>query len=226
MHYKSWIATTALATTLFITGCGGNNTEDALDNGMTDIADNADNIAYNQEEFRNSNYKSAKDYNMNDAKSEQFGYVRYTRDQVDSEDEVRYALIDRKAVSDLITRMILQGKGFKDASTLVTDSEVLIAYTPDGSMDRNITADTAKKTAMSIVPRYYEVYVSDEQNMYRELANLSNLQTKDKGYRQELESTIKQMRKSPQGEPTYNDETKSTKDKRDTMENGTDMMGR
>lgn len=225
MHYKSWLTSAALATTLIISGCAGNDTEDALDNGSTDLTDNMNNLGYNQDKMKNYNYKSVKDYNMNDKASDRFGYVRYTRDQVgESEDEVRYAVIDREEVSDLITRMILQGDGFEDASTLVTDSEVLIAYTPDGTMNRDMSADTAKKTAMSIVPRYYEVYVSDEKNMYRELANLSNSNTGDRNYRKELESTIKQMRKSPQGKPSYNDETGSTRDKRD-VENQ-NMMSR
>lgn len=224
MNFRTWIASTALTATLIVSGCGGNGNngnEDALD--MGDNNNGYNNVAYEQDNSNTTSYQSKKG-DQNDARTDRFGYVRYTKDEVGEDPEdMRYGIIDREQVSDLITRYILQGDGFKDASTLVTDTEVLIAYTPEGNMDRNRAADMAKKNAMSVVPRYYEVYVSDQQNMYRELATLSNMRTSDRDYRDSIESVIKQMRKSPQGEAMYNDETKSKKDKRDVEEQGSRM---
>jgi len=220
LNYKTWLATTALAATLLISGCAGNGNDNEGALEMDDNNNGYNNVGFDQAQMNNSSYQSQKD-DRNDARTDRFGYVRYTKDQVgEDEDEIRYGIMDREQVSDLITRYTLQGEGIKDASTLVTDSEVLIAYTPEGNMDRDRAADMAKKNAMSVVPRYYEVYVSDQQNMYRELATLSNMKTSDRDYRDSIESVIKQMKKSPQGEQMYNDETKSKKDKRDVEDQG------
>ncbi len=224
MNYKSWLATTALTATMLVSGCAGNGdgNEDALD--MGDNNNGYNNVGVDQDQSLNGSYQSKKD-DRNDARTDRFGYVRYTKDQVgDNEEEIRYGIMDREQVSDLITRYMLQGEGIKDAATLVTDSEVLVAYTPEDNADRNRTADMAKKNAMSVVPRYYEVYVSDQQNMYRELATLSNMRTSDREYRDSVESVIDQMKKSPQGEQMYNDETKSKKDKRDVEKEQDGMM--
>jgi len=220
LNYKTWLATTALTATIVVSGCAGNGNgnEGALEG-------NNQNNGYNNLGFDQSQMLNTRKDNRNTVGSDQFGYVRYTKDQVgNDEDELRYGVIDREQTSELITRFILQGEGIKDAATLVTDTEVLVAYTPEGNMDSHNAANIAKKSAMSVVPRYYEVYVSDQQNMYRELATLSNMRTEDEEYRDSIESVIEQMRKSPQGDKMYNDETGSTKDKRDVQDQG-GMMG-
>ncbi|MFC0523863.1 YhcN/YlaJ family sporulation lipoprotein [Pontibacillus salicampi] len=240
MNYKSWMVAAACSASLFISGCGINNNESAMD---VDDADQYNSWGYNNgknmnngtenerygmgmnkintgendpNSYDNANYTSVKNDNNNNAAADRFGYSRYNEDQVaKSEDEIRYAVINRENVSDLITRMMLQGQGIKDAATLITDAEALIAYTPNGEVNRNEAATVAKKTAMSVLPRYYEVYVTDEEGAHKDLASLSNLTTDDNNYRKSLEKTIEQMRKSPQGEAMYNDETMSKKDKRD-----------
>ncbi|KGP70820.1 YhcN/YlaJ family sporulation lipoprotein [Pontibacillus yanchengensis] len=244
MNSKSWLATVALTTTLVISGCGMNNNEGAMDK---DTADQFNAAGYNNGQGKNNGYNNQNngrngmdemgDYggtnraenfnytstNNDNGKNDEFGFVRYTEDQVGKdEDEVRYGVMNREHVSDLITRMMLQGQGIKDAATLVTDSEALIAYTPNGEVDRNETATIAKKTAMSVLPRYYEVYVTDQDGAHKELANLSKMNNSNKNYKSILEQTISEMRKSPQGEKMYNDETKSMKDKRDVEDMGED----
>lgn len=223
MNYKTWLATTALTATIVVSGCAGNGNgnEDALKPNNKNNGYN--NVGFDQSQMLDTSYQSRKD-DRNGSGTDRFGYVRFTKDQVgNDEDELRYGVIDREKVSDLITRFILQGEGMKDAATLVTDTEVLIAYTPEENMDRDDAANMAKKSAMSVVPRYYEVYVTDQQNMYRELATLSNMRTGDEEYRDSIESVIKQMRKAPQGDKMYNDETGSTKDKRDVKDMGGSM---
>lgn len=221
LNYKSWIAASALATTLVVTGCGAENT----DQGAMDMNNDGygTNVSYDdadRNKNKNYNYQNVEDMNTNNNSSQRLGYNRYSRGEVDKLDEVRYGIMDREAVSDLITRYMLQANAFKDAATLVTDSEVLVAYTKEDDVDRDRAADIAKKTAISTVPRYFEVYVTDQKDMYKDLASLSNMKTSDKNYRNMLESTIKEMRKSPQGEAMYNDETKSKRDKRDVQDQG------
>ncbi|KGX86696.1 YhcN/YlaJ family sporulation lipoprotein [Pontibacillus litoralis] len=224
MNYKSWFITSALATTFLVTGCGA---DEAMD---IDKADQFNAAGYYDSEKKqemtnernglhdnnylntteNYNYMSVKD--DTNEETDRLGYTRHKEEQV--ENDIRYGVMQREHVSDLITRMILQGEGIEDAATLVTASEALIAYTPNGELSREKAADLAKKTALSVLPRYYEVYVTDEPNFHQDLATLSKLSTKSDNYNSSLESTIEQMRQSPQGESMYNDETKSHKDKR------------
>jgi ribosomal protein S17E len=82
---------------------------------------------------------------------------------------------------------------------------VLIAYQTD-SKDRNLTADQVKKTAMSVVPRYYHVYVTDNRSLMRDVENLSHLDSTSKNARNSVNQLIAQMKKSPQGAPMSNSE--------------------
>lgn len=75
---------------------------------------------------------------------------------------------------------------------------MLIAYQTD-SKNRNETADQVKKTAISIVPRYYHVYLSDQPEMIKQIEGYSGLDPNSRDIDQILNSTIKEMLKSPQG---------------------------
>jgi Sporulation lipoprotein YhcN/YlaJ (Spore_YhcN_YlaJ) len=56
-----------------------------------------------------------------------------------------------------------------------------------------------KKTALSAVPRYYHVYVSDRENMIQQIEAYSPLDSTSRDIDQILNKTIKEMLKSPQG---------------------------
>ena len=70
--------------------------------------------------------------------------------------------LNREQVANIISQFSTDIPNVNDVATLVTDQEVLIAYKTD-SKNRNLTADQVKKTAMSVVPRYYHVYVTDKK---------------------------------------------------------------
>lgn len=61
--------------------------------------------------------------------------------------------------------------------TLVTDEEVLVVYDTNAK-DRTETADQVKRTAMSVVPRYYHVYVSDDyQTLAQDVENFATVKS-------------------------------------------------
>jgi hypothetical protein len=204
---KSIASSIVLASALFLAACNaGGGDEGAMDN------------QYNGNNYNNNgnlNGNTMDNYERN--RDDQLGYVRYNKDQVNTEGNYE-TKIDREAMSDTITKMILSYEQFEDAATLVSDDEVLVAYQKPADMDRNEAADMVKKTAASLVPRFYEIYVSDQEEAFDEIQSLNNSSVNDRNYDNVLEDIIKDMRQAPQGDPMYNDETNSTKDPRDTKD--------
>ncbi|MBM6618679.1 YhcN/YlaJ family sporulation lipoprotein [Bacillus sp. RD4P76] len=130
-----------------------------------------------------------------------FGFVRHQKSPIAGENEYYVGdmpQIDREQVADLISKMTILLPNVNDVGTLVTDEEVLIAYETDSS-NRFETADQVKKTAMSVVPRWYHVYVSDEPMMIDEVQKYGRLDSNSRDIDRILDTTIKDMLNAPQG---------------------------
>jgi Sporulation lipoprotein YhcN/YlaJ (Spore_YhcN_YlaJ) len=161
-----------------------------------------------EEDFRNS-VSPAKvgspsqiydeDYRGVNKEQEDFGFIRLQKTAVDNQmTNTMTPGLDREQVADVITRLSLQLPNIDDVSTLVTDEEVLVVYDTH-SKDRMESADQVKKTALSVVPRYYHVYVSDNPNLSQYIENYSTLETDSPNVQSMIDKTIKEMKKSPQG---------------------------
>ncbi|XJZ26813.1 YhcN/YlaJ family sporulation lipoprotein [Bacillota bacterium Lsc_1132] len=131
--------------------------------------------------------------------SNQYGYVRQQKNPVNDNNK-QFAALDREQLANIISRLVTAIPNVHDAATLVTDQEVLIAYRTNAN-DRNLTADQVKKAAMSAVPRFYHVYVTDNPNLIRDVENLSHLDSTSKNTRSNVNQVISRMKKSPQGSP-------------------------
>src|SRR5699024_11323998 len=83
------------------------------------------------------------------------GYVSYTKDKMKNEPK-QNVTIDRNKMADMISRIILQHKDFGEVATLVTDEDVLIAYEANDRIDDEDAADIAKKSALSVMPQYFD----------------------------------------------------------------------
>nr|WP_286170849.1 YhcN/YlaJ family sporulation lipoprotein [Bacillus sp. NTK071] len=130
-----------------------------------------------------------------------FGYVRESRNtnNMNSQKKPRDVVyLDRERLADMITSMAIVLPYVNDVATLVTDEEVLIGYNST-TKDRDATADQVKKTALSVIPRYYHVYVSDEQGMIAEVERYENGTTASGELDKSIEQTIAKMKKAPQG---------------------------
>ncbi|MFD2629003.1 YhcN/YlaJ family sporulation lipoprotein [Oceanobacillus kapialis] len=173
------------AITLFTLAACANN-ENAMDE-RDDIVNELDPSVEQQ---------SAEDEAMND----RLGYVHYTKDQVENNEQGdQEASIDRTQVANTISRLALTGEGLEQVATLVTDEEVLIAYEKSEAVDEKEAANIARKTAESVIPRYYEIYVSDNDSLIQDIQSLHNSRTTDKGYENTVDQIITEMKKSPQG---------------------------
>lgn len=168
-----------------ISGCSQLNDQPNNDSERDQVAEELDPTRYQE---------TPVDEELN----KKLGYVKYTRDQVQKE-PTRDVTIDREKMADMITRIILQNKAFDEVATLVTDEDVLIAYQVNDKIDGDNAAEIARKSAMSIMPRYFEIIVSDNDVIMQDIQSLHNSTTKNKNYDNYKDEIINEMKKSPQG---------------------------
>jgi ribosomal protein S17E len=132
--------------------------------------------------------------------SNNYGFVRHQKSPLMNDNTANNndTALNREQVANIISKYSSNIPNVNDVATLVTDQEVLIAYDTD-SKDRSLTADQVKKTALSVVPRYYHVYVTDNKVLMRDVENLANTDSTSRNARSLINGLITQMKKSPQG---------------------------
>lgn len=180
---------------LIATGCAANN-EAGTDHENTGKNANI----YQENESRlhvNSHEPALYDADMK-ADNKRFGYVRHKRSGVMGAENQQEYTINREQLANMISRLCVQVPKVDDVSTLVTDGEVLIVYETDAD-DKKATADQVKKTAMSAVPGWYNIHVSDDPTFRQTIENFATLNTNRRDINQIIDNVIEQMQSSPQG---------------------------
>ncbi|WP_057912116.1 YhcN/YlaJ family sporulation lipoprotein [Peribacillus muralis] len=209
---KKTIMTLGLGTIIALTGCSDKQ-EQGL--GVKNHANNPTNV-------NNPTKYYDEDYRNHDNKSDDFGFTRTNKTTTNGRNvSNKTASIDREQLSDVISKLSVQIPNVNDVSTLVTDEEVLVVYETDAK-DRTDTADQVKRTAMSVVPRYYHVYVSDDPTLAQNVENFATLKSGSRGIDYTIEQTIKSMLKSPQGykmSDVENENGEMVNDKKDHHDN-------
>ncbi len=174
------------------------------------------------------------EYGMNTANSQDrskkggFGYVRHTRNTNNMnslKQPENIAYLDRDQLADMISSMAIVLPYVNDVAALVTDEEVLIGY-KSTTKDRDATADQVKKTALSVIPRYYHVYVSDEQGMISEVERYQNGTTTSGELDKSIEQTIAKMKKAPQGKKISDGENENGEMKGEMNDELNDTSGK
>ncbi len=189
---KKYIIIAGLCTITALTGCSKN----IAGNDVYKESGNSINVNDKRHDLYNENAsRGARNVSHN------YGFVRQQKSPLMNDNTANnsYTALDREQVANVISKFSSNIPNVNDVATLVTDQEVLIAYDTD-SKNRNLTADQVKKTAMSVVPRYYHVYVTDDKVLMRDVENLANLDSTSRNARTSVAAVIKHMKKSPQGE--------------------------
>ena len=212
---KKMILTVGLSSIIALTGCSGNQDQS---NGLM----NNDRGAGDPQNVNNPSKYYDEDNRNQDTNRDDFGFTRTNKTTVDGRNiDNKTASIDREQLADMISTLSVQLPNVNDVATLVTDEEVLVVYDTD-SKNRTETADQVKRTAMGVVPRYYHVYVSDDQTHAQDIENFATLGSGSQGMDYTIEQTIKNMLKSPQGYKMSNVENENgemVNDKRDGHDN-------
>jgi hypothetical protein len=205
--------TLGISGVLALTGCGMGDQA----GGNRDVYEESGNTI-------NVNNQRSDIYNKNNRNADgDFGYVRHVKNPIgDHRNSDHFAVLDREKVADTISKWSTDLPNVNEAATLVTDDEVLIAYRTD-SKDRNLTADQAKRTALSIVPRYYHVYVSDNANLIKNVESYANLNSTSRDVDNLVANLVKQMLNSPQGYPVNDSENENGVMNNETDHNTTNV---
>nr|WP_113968996.1 YhcN/YlaJ family sporulation lipoprotein [Rossellomorea aquimaris] len=193
---KFILGTTVLSIALIGTACDGIDTanEEMFHNNGNTINVN------DREDLYNENSWTKKGAH----RGEDFGYVRQQKSPTGGQTistKDMYS-INREQVADTISKMSVSLPDVKDCSTLVTDEEVLISYVTDkkDKDGRFEVADQVKKTAMSVIPRWYHVYVTDDKSLMRNVENLAKMDSDSRNANTAIDDTINLMlQDSPQG---------------------------
>ncbi|PYZ95742.1 sporulation protein [Alteribacter lacisalsi] len=140
-----------------------------------------------------------------------FGFVTETKESASEKEAPGYAVYDKELLADSISEMAAVIPDVNQCSTLVTDGEVLMVYDrdSDSNLSRDEVADQVRKTALSVIPSYYEVYVSDDLSLQEDIERFADLSPEDNAYEESLDHTIEQLKAYPQGEPISEDEMHS-----------------
>lgn len=181
----------AVLTIITAAGCASQDSRDVYkESGSTINVNNKRTELYNESESRGIRNVS-----------NNYGYVRHQKSPIlgDMNSNNYYTAINREQLANIISTYSSDIPNVHDVATLVTDQEVLIAYVTD-SNNRNLTADQVKKTAMSVVPRYYHVYVTDNKPLMKDVESLSHLDSTNRNARSLVKNLITTMKKSPQGQ--------------------------
>lgn len=187
---KKSILITGFASMILLTGC------QMTDEGQPSLQRSA-----NYDQGGHQHYPMTR---MNqDGDYANYGYIRYQKEQIEDQQEF-IPMFDRNRLADGVTRMVLTNNVVNEAAALVTDKYVLVAY--DSQTDnREFVADQVKRSALSIVPRYYQVYISDNHDHFDDIERFQNLSSAAPNMEGSLQQTIQEMQQSPQGQ--YNEDT-------------------
>ncbi|MEW9109367.1 YhcN/YlaJ family sporulation lipoprotein [Cytobacillus gottheilii] len=187
-----------------LTGCQN----DSAQNDLYQESGNTINVNDQRAEL----YHQGNDGDRDDV-SEDFGYVRHQRSPVlgESVANEHYAAIDREQLADIISKYSTEVPNVDDVSTLVTDEEVIIIYDAD-TEDRNYTADQVKRMALSVVPSWYHIYVSDNTNLRKTVESYATMDSNSENADYGISQLIKELQKSPQGVKKKGDPDQGTMD--------------
>jgi hypothetical protein len=188
---KKFILIIGLTTITALTGCS----KDTTNNDVYEESGNT--INYNNK--RSELYHEGAGRTARD-KSTSYGFVRHQKSPVLNATQTNdhYTALDREQLANIISKYSTDMPNVNDVATLVTDQDVLIVYSTD-TKNRNLTADQVKKTAYSVVPGWYHVYVSDDRHLMDEVESLAKMDSTSKNARANVNQLINQMKKSPQG---------------------------
>ena len=124
-----------------------------------------------------------------------FGYVRTDRQQVRTA-AANNVYVDRNALAQAVGNVTSSCPGVQRSTVLVTDEEVFVGLNTAGA-DALTAKNQAQMNAMSVSPRYYKVYVTDNPNDIQEIARVasrtSNLHNARTDETASIDTLIKRM---------------------------------
>ncbi|UOE93668.1 YhcN/YlaJ family sporulation lipoprotein [Alkalihalobacillus sp. LMS39] len=128
-----------------------------------------------------------------DERRAQFGYVRHQSAQLGQHREPEAAYFDRTLLADTITKMGVFLPGVEEMGTLVTDKYAIIVYEESQNNNADNLEEQVYLTAASILPRFYDVYVTNNPEMFENIERFGTLSSRTPNVDRFLEATIREL---------------------------------
>jgi hypothetical protein len=102
------------------------------------------------------------------------GYCNMNRDALQANNNgVNNVFLDRDALARIVGNVTASCPGVQQSTVLVTDEECFVGLTTDGG-DPSTAKSQARMNAMSVCPGYYNVYVTDNQDIINEMNRIAS----------------------------------------------------
>lgn len=101
-----------------------------------------------------------------------YGYIQTDRQHAQTAG-ANNVYVDRDALARAVGNVTASCPGVQRSTVLVTDEEVFVGLNTKGS-DAHTAKNQARMNAMSVSPRYYKVYVTDNPNDIQEIARVAS----------------------------------------------------
>ena len=177
----NWPIVSCLFAFLFLSACGSSDTGQSSSPSHTKQI-NTDYVTYDQDMFSDSN-----------ANDKTYGYERKQRSAYYANRQDKpVPAVKRDDLATILTTLCVQIPGVRDAGTLVTDEEILLAYHPEGSRP-DLIRRNIRENISHIAPDYYQIYITDDPSFIDVLENMSSYSAANRSDETEKEKVIQQM---------------------------------
>ncbi|MBO9130707.1 YhcN/YlaJ family sporulation lipoprotein [Bacillus sp. 165] len=150
---------------------------------------------------------------VGDRKTDAITKLGYSRKQKEPgqnmSDTDEFSTMNRVTLAEIISDLSVKLPDVTDAATLVTDDEAFIVYRAN-TTDPKLVADQVYKTGLSVVPRYFHVYVSDNTKLMSQMEGLKSGKLNGKEYNQTIDMFVREMSKNPHLNNQPNDSMQDT----------------
>lgn len=124
------------------------------------------------------------------------GYSRRQKNDSADRNRNQVAYIDRERLANIITDLEIKMPDVTDAATMVTDDEVFVVYRAN-TTNPKLVQDQVRKTALSVVPRYYHVYTSTEQKLMTQMEGLKSGKMNNTEFSHTIDMLKREMSTNP-----------------------------
>jgi hypothetical protein len=149
----------------------------------------------------------------------QFGYANVTRSSLRA-NATPNIHVDRDTLARIVGNVTASCPGVLSSTVLVTDEEIFVGLHTRGG-DNRTAKSQARMNAMSVSPRYYKVYVTDNQRMINEMTRIasrgSNLNANQTQNERTIDSLIRSFGGLADGDEMGNRGTNRTTEMRGNM---------
>ena len=180
-----WPIISCLSAFLILSACGGSDTAHRNSSSRTEPI-NTDYVTYDQDMFSDSGIDSG-------VSDKTYGYERKQRSTYyANRADKPVPAVERDDLATIVTSLCVQIPGVRDASTLVTDEEILLAYHPEGSRP-DLVRRNIRENISHIAPDYYQIYITDDPSFINVLENMSGYSSANGSEGAEKDKIIQQM---------------------------------